>query len=782
MLIFFVFCKNVASRVMSPSEINEASLVEQNDEGISHASVAKMISLLEYKKEDLITFERTITYRDTTKKDWYDMYINGLQSLGFEECIQTSNTCFGPNDNTTYEQLNQMITLMEQDVNKPIGDSSGLMLKQKEGEVKKSDFFKLYEYLRTNIYFNEEDEQKKPFVEKKELSIIEIKNSKQEETKWQGVTDFGTYTFEGIDLSPYVNKQVEVYQNGKEIVAILGITGTDITIRNAWIVSNKGTEVTIFIHGIKKTYELMDAVEDDITQTIADLIFKDNQVVQINLKPDKINDKVLVFTEDYIELEKYGKVSVDKGFQIYKIVGEVMEEAENAILVGYKNTDFVVSNGKICAALIKENLQAKNIRVLIHNNGYKDIYHKEVKVTSGVPFIVTYGQQKKEFQAGEELVLTAKSELLKGGRVEITPKTNGKIKLSSLTRSKGIPEYRGMIEIAKTDRGVTVINELPLEEYLYGVIGSEMPTSYGLEALKVQAVCARSYAYNHLLENSCSRYGAHVDDSTSYQVYNNQGEDLLAKQAVDETKGQVLEYDGKVIFAYYFSTSCGHTSDINNVWMTSKKVPYLVGKFQGKEENDTDYSKEKAFEAFIRDKTLDTYDKDYPWYRWTTSMSYKDITKVVNSTIGRLYNKNKKYVKTLDKKGTYISKKITTVGTVTGIKVAKRETSGLVTELIITGTKATVKICTESFIRQILRPKYDSIVRNDESEINQLSLLPSSFFFITKQKDGVLLTGGGYGHGVGMSQNGVKTLVGLGKSYTDILKHYYHGIEIGTIY
>ena len=99
-----------------------------------------------------------------------------------------------------------------------------------------------------------------------------------------------------------------------------------------------------------------------------------------------------------------------------------------------------------------------------------------------------------------------------------------------------------------------LINELALEEYLYAVVPSEMPTYYGIEALKVQAVCARSYAYRHLLANSLSRYGAHVDDSVSYQVYNNIPENEESVLAVKDTYGRVIEYEGEIITAYYFST------------------------------------------------------------------------------------------------------------------------------------------------------------------------------------------------------------------------------------
>ena len=107
-----------------------------------------------------------------------------------------------------------------------------------------------------------------------------------------------------------------------------------------------------------------------------------------------------------------------------------------------------------------------------------------------------------------------------------------------------------------------LVNELPLEEYLYAVVPSEMPASYELEALKAQAVCARSYAYNQTQGLSYPEYNAHVDDSTSFQVYGNSKEQESAVRAVDETRGQKLWYQNQVVTAYYYSTSCGKTTGI----------------------------------------------------------------------------------------------------------------------------------------------------------------------------------------------------------------------------
>lgn len=116
----------------------------------------------------------------------------------------------------------------------------------------------------------------------------------------------------------------------------------------------------------------------------------------------------------------------------------------------------------------------------------------------------------------------------------------GKLTLKNVGRSQGIPSYRGALELLDTEEGIIVINEVLLEEYLYSVVPSEMPSKYPGEALKAQAVCARTYAYGHMEHAGYPQYGAHVDDSTSYQVYNNILEQESTSAAVKETYGQLL--------------------------------------------------------------------------------------------------------------------------------------------------------------------------------------------------------------------------------------------------
>ena len=146
---------------------------------------------------------------------------------------------------------------------------------------------------------------------------------------------------------------------------------------------------------------------------------------------------------------------------------------------------------------------------------------------------------------------------MKKGRIVFKPEDKELgIKVLTMERSKGIPTYPGNLEIVREEESLVLINELYLENYLKRVVPSEMPASYEKEALKAQAVCARTYAYRQIQGNSYRQYGAHVDDSTKFQVYNNLESGNASDMAVNETYGKLLLYQGQAAEAFYFSTSC----------------------------------------------------------------------------------------------------------------------------------------------------------------------------------------------------------------------------------
>lgn len=134
--------------------------------------------------------------------------------------------------------------------------------------------------------------------------------------------------------------------------------------------------------------------------------------------------------------------------------------------------------------------------------------------------------------------------------------------------------YRGIIECTATDKGLVVVNELPLEEYLIGLINCEISSQWPMEAIKAQAVIARSYALYQKETRKNALY--HLESTVLDQVYEGCDiEDSRAARGVKETEGQILSYGGAVIQAFYHSNCGGHTEAAENVW--GYPLPYLQG-------------------------------------------------------------------------------------------------------------------------------------------------------------------------------------------------------------
>lgn len=166
--------------------------------------------------------------------------------------------------------------------------------------------------------------------------------------------------------------------------------------------------------------------------------------------------------------------------------------------------------------------------------------------------------------------------------------------------------------MSKESDGLLLINELDVEDYLTRVVPSEMPSNYELEALKAQAVCARTYAYRQIKANAYSRYGAHVDDSTNYQVYNNTESSERTNLAVKETDGKIVYYNDTPAETYYFSTSCGYSTD-GTIWGASKdEVPYLKGIGLTEKKKIPDLTDNDTFLKFIQGQGEQNYDSSFP--------------------------------------------------------------------------------------------------------------------------------------------------------------------------
>lgn len=600
----------------------------------------------------------------------------------------------------------------------------------------------------------------------------------------RAVSSEGNLYGAGFSLAEHVDQTVRMRLLGGQVLEIGPVVSLTVTYRNVWIESYGDDLLHVFFAGFHREFAVT-GLTGDYTGVVADLTLTEGQFTRISLKRDTVSGKVLAVGSDSIEILGYGVLPLSEGACVYRTYGELASRRFADVTVGYDICEFVVAGGEVCAVLLREAPVIGTIRVLISNNGFKGSGHDQVSVKSDSPIRLTVAGQEQEWPADTEFTVTPDSAELAEGRMFLS--SDSELQITSLERSYGTPHYKGTLELTISDGQILVVNEVDLEDYLCRVVPSEMPAGHGLEALKTQAVCARSYAYNQIRANACRAKGAHVDDTTSFQVYNNSDQKELCTQAVMETAGQVLTYQGDVITAYYSSTTCGSTTD-TAIWGSDPAdYPYLPGQLLTAESGEQpDLTDEETFRRFIRDQEYETFDTDFAWYRWNLYADLTTLSDAINTSLGKLGEYGSPYVLVQGADGTCRQEEIHSVGAVERITVTGRGTGGIVSELTVEGTEATVLILRQGNARSYLgHPDY-AITKKDGSTVSGMSALPSAFFCLEEVLDGENLTGyqiygGGYGHGVGMSQNAAKTMANSGMSYLDILQFFYPGTEVTAI-
>ena len=578
-------------------------------------------------------------------------------------------------------------------------------------------------------------------------------------------------------------------------------------LRNVWIPEADEEQITVFCDGERLQFTIDADVKGDgglppveqMREQLADVEITDDRVTAVTLKTDKITGKVLAADDGSVEIEGEGKIPFAADWKGYRLYRELTMCTTKDLTFGYADADFVIENNEICGILLVREETMENIRVLIKASDYADVLHQTVTLTADCDYRIQYsaGEAVKEerIPQGREITLDADSDYFAGGRMKVIPDLNtGKICLLSVHRNQGTPYYRGSMELLRTQEGIAVVNELPLEEYLYSVVPSEMPSSYPLEALKAQAICARTYAYGHMIRAGYPQYGAHVDDSTSYQVYNNITEADRTTTAVKETYGcMIYTENGLPANTYYYSTSCG-VGTTADIWKTAEAggLTYLVSSRLNPESilrqtgttlpaGTDDLSREEVFHDFICSKQPEDYEAAEPWYRWTYTVEEADAEQM-SEILEKRYQANEKLVLTL-KDGDYISQNIKEFSKIKDISIVKRGAGGVADEMVILTDQGTYKVISEYNIRAVLCDGSSKVIRQDGSEVATPKLLPSAFFVIEPSHDkknvvGYNIIGGGFGHGVGMSQNGAKNMALQGLDAEQILNFFYEGCKI----
>jgi stage II sporulation protein D len=397
--------------------------------------------------------------------------------------------------------------------------------------------------------------------------------------------------------------------------------------------------------------------------------------------------------------------------------------------------------------------------------------------------LAAYKTLELSIQSGDIILRDAQGTLiskeLAAGSVLMSAAEDEEDKIISIDGS----EYRdGVIALPNTGSTITIINYVTLEHYLRGVLNAEMSYAYPMEALKAQAVCARSYAIDNLGKHS--KYGFDLCSGTCCQVYKGvSAEHEETDGACSSTSGLVMMYEGKVVPGYYSANSGGYTQNSEDVW--SAALGYLRA---------------------VKDDFA-------PLYPWSTSITF-DTIKSRLETAGY------------------------SPGPIQSVAVAERNETGSVSELIVTGSNQTVSLKKEairialgSSVLKSLRfsmgagenPEIITLydggglsvqsaqgIKNvndaihaissdgqvEEIPISELVLLDgfsqtggffageteTKFTEETVDSGTVFFNGIGYGHGVGMSQTSARAMAVQGWEYRDILDYFYTDITIASLY
>lgn len=422
-----------------------------------------------------------------------------------------------------------------------------------------------------------------------------------------------------------------------------------------------------------------------------------------------------------------------------------------------------------------------SMRVKLKNSDNTSFEHAKVIITCPDTFHIQSGTKEQIFTGGQTVTITPEHPFFQEGSIRVASE-GGFVIIDSILRRGISHEYEGVLDLYLSEQGIVIVNELPLEDYVSKVVPSEMPVSYGLEAAKLQAVCARTYAYERILhQKTIDNYGSFADDSVDYQVYNSAGYQEISAQGAKLTSGVIMTRDGAPIVPYYFSTSCGYTSD-NLAWSGNQTLPYLKSlNLTG--EPDRDMTDEATVSAFFQDQNAAGLESNMAWYRWRCEIPIDVMQELFLKRLPALSASQSECIKA---EGESLEKIISS--TLTSVQVTGRFAGGMASGLKLTYEKGSVLVTGELIMRKLLSEPNRTYQNKSEETVSlsEGNYLPSAFFClipVTKQDTmtGYVICGGGNGHGIGLSQNCAYQLLEQGKTWQEILLFFYQGIAFDTI-
>jgi len=800
-LFFLVGCSGQENggtgyvQVSAVEDLSSISMTVGDNLPVSRGLAAKMIALTFSSINDIDSMEREIEFTDTSPDRWYDRYINAVFVQGL---MSGYDGLFMPEMPLSLQQAQNILDTIDEN------NSIRLQINNENRDMPISYALWCQLYIQALENISGEIGIEQYFgIRKKDYVILAAEGNNPMLIGGTIITDRGPFVSEGLINDSFVDTEVTILEKNGQVIAILSVNTTEPIIRNALVVGNDSDSITIFSGGVERVYEFSNNLRN-LSGQIVDIQISGNEALSVHVHENIIpNQMIERISYNFIELQGMGRLNISDDFKVYTTVnGDVRWRTPRHLIVGTDIAQFIMNeDDEVVAAVINETPILEYLRVAISTTNFESLIHEHVDITATSDFIVRGQDETREFSAGEVISFREHADLFGNDRVYIEVlEATGRIQLDSIRRNWPgdiSPRYRGIFEIAREDTGFTVINVISMDEYLYAVVPSEMPSAYGVEPSKAQAITARSFAHNQFFENRFHRHGANIDDSVMSQVYNNIPENLTSIQAVDETRGMYLTFLGEVVSANFFSTSSGMTANAGEVWVGSmnrfptESRPFLQATRQYMGQDFGDLTIEENAAAFFRATDIDSYDNISPWFRWEVQMTAEQVAATINANLEARYRANPFLIRTLQSDGMFRSREVNTIGDLVNIEVLTRGEGGNIMEMRITGTENTILVRTEYNIRRLISPvnhvqgAEDVVLRRiDGTFLLNYGLMPSSFYTMERLTDGygnilyVRFLGGGNGHGAGMSQYGAKGKLARGYNFIEVLQHFYAGAEV----
>jgi stage II sporulation protein D len=429
-----------------------------------------------------------------------------------------------------------------------------------------------------------------------------------------------------------------------------------------------------------------------------------------------------------------------------------------------------------------------DIRVLITAGDLVTTYHRTITVSSAAGLTIWPGDGCKAVtvKPGARVVFKATAS---GIRIEgvAVPANTGDITVAPLKAGASLSfssagfggvaakshTYKGQLQIQW--RGAGQLNcqlVCDLESYVQGVLQSEVPSSYQLEAMKAQAVLARTYGLRPRLQHR--GLGDVCDSFLHCQAFYGVSKlTAMQQKAINETKNQILLYQGKPALALFSASAGGHTenyefcfSDPQTNAFPPPAIPYLKGVPEGK--LPAGFPSEAAMRKLHADPSPDTVDGGASQFRWNVIFSANDLEGHMHHVVENLM-KDPQFQPFITKppSGKF--------GHIDKFEIVSRGVAGTITELKVHTSEGVWSIKKELTIR--------SLFANPDKKLKRLR---SARFFIDERRnnlgllESITVSGLGSGHGVGLQQTGAQGLALRGQTYRQILDHYYRDTQVGN--